>query len=137
MSSSTTRVPSPLPALRAVNQLSSLFQAVLQRSLNSLKASHELSKALWLCGHLGAQSVLKIFQMRYCPLSQKELLLRFFFCHELCFKSLHTCPLLLQVGQQGYVARLVPFCEHKSNERGEGIFHAVIHLVSNVRTNVV
>lgn len=159
-------MPSPLPALRAVNQLSSLFKAMLWRSLDSQNYvvtfsfpvcffffwgwKYHMSSVIrkqylfWYCGHLGADSMFKRFQNDFCCPSQKQASSSFSWCCKQCFasiignfvKSLHPSP-LPHVEQQGYLAGVVPLCEHRSNEREKGILHAVIHLLSSARTTYV
>lgn len=124
MSSSNMRVPSPLPALRAVNQLSSLFQPVLQRSLNSQYDMVTFSFPFWhffwgwkfpMSSGRSCDSVAilvqrahwRFFKLPAAVWAKRGCLLIFFFCHKLCFKSPHSSPLLPHVGQQGYLARLV------------------------------
>lgn len=136
------RVLSPLPALPAVNQLSLLVKAMLQRSLYSqnyvvifsfpvhFSEAEIISWAQWEGSNTCCDSVaifmqipcLRDFKITSAAGARKRLFFFFFksfswCCKQYFVKSPCPSPVLPHVGQQGFLAGVVPLCKHTSNER--------------------
>ena len=160
------RVTSPLLALRAVNLLSSLFKAMLQRPLYSqnyvviFSFPVCFSEALiitwtrWEGSNRCCDAMVTFVQIaclrdfkRIHPVWANKRLLYHFpggansvfqVSSVILLRHSALLPLCPMWDSRDIWWELRPFCERTSNGREKGIFRAVIHLLSSARTtNVV